>query len=339
MRVERVTVGVVAGMTTAAAASLVLVGAGPVGLLLGIVAAGMPATVLLLGLAVMGEAADVRPAWPSLLIGAVLLPILVLALPTFVAMATYLLVEPLRAAGTELLDTLRVSPTLVAFLRSPWAVVSFVGFALVVPMVAEAAKPLGSVLRRPDSRSEAYLFGMAAGAGFAVAESLLFALGGWLSHDGWRLLVVLVASGAAVHLLGAGSVSVAMYDVHTRRAGRLTAVKAYTIAVAVHAVRNAAIVATVVLVNERSIVLGGVAGGAQVPGVTLEVLLGTLGLMALVLLLLGARRAAGGWPLLEPLQRFSLGRPQGMAAWALFAVVLLIPAGVLVVVFPAFLLL
>ena len=75
--------------------------------------------------------------------------------------------------------------------RSPLILsVAFLVFAILVPLIEEAVKTIGVPLRayRRPGLAQAFLWGLAGGAGFALAEGLFNSLGGF---DAWAATVTL----------------------------------------------------------------------------------------------------------------------------------------------------
>lgn len=299
-----------------------------------VAAVGPPVTALLLADAVAGGAS--RSLVPSVLIGAIVVPVLVLIAGGALAAAVFGLVEPLAEAGRDLLDELRVDPTLLGVLSSPWAVVLLVHLAVAAPLVEEALKPLGSMTRRPASARDAFLFGAAAGAGFAAVENLLYASGWFMWGESWLAIALLRSVGAAVHPLGAGLVSLGVWTAMQKRRPGI-AFGAFGAAATVHGLWNGTIAVTLVLFNERDFVGGGLGGTALTWGVTLAVLLVLLGGAALAGLAGLAGRVSGEEVPERLVPRLAPSGPRGIVAWAAVSALLLIPAAILILEFPDFL--
>ncbi|MFH2071917.1 MAG: PrsW family glutamic-type intramembrane protease, partial [Actinomycetota bacterium] len=267
--------GVAAALTITADLLLLLGGVRSFPLLL-VAAAGPPAAALLLGRgAAGGEAAWWKMAL-GVLIGATAVPALVMATHTLFGVAAWTLVDPLGAAGTELLDQLEVDRTLLAVLTNPWAMWFLVDLAVVAPLCEEFFKPLGAFWVRATSRREAFLIGASVGAGFAAVENMLYASGWWWSLESWLPIAVLRSSGAALHLLGAGLVSLAIYERRTGK-GRSSIAKTYGLAGGIHALWNGSIAVVIILFSERQLIAGGLAGTSLSWGIALGVFLGALG--------------------------------------------------------------
>ncbi len=109
---------------------------------------------------------------------------------------------------------------------------------VIVPLTEEMFKSLGVVImsyRRP-SKARAFLWGLAGGAGFALAEGLF---SGALSLEDWGGLAILRVGAAAMHCLGGGLMGLGWhYLFATRRPWRLLG--AYAASVSLHSLWNAA---------------------------------------------------------------------------------------------------
>ena len=91
-------------------------------------------------------------------------------------------------------------------------------------------------------RREAFLVGMAGGAGFAFAENLLYE-GVWFGGDLWAPVTLLRGLGGALHPFTGGLVGFGYYEVLRGRAGapgRLAA--SFALAVGLHALWNGGLV-------------------------------------------------------------------------------------------------
>jgi len=302
--------------------------------LLVVAAIGPPITAFLLAHAAAGGGVRRGRMYRAAALGATLIPILVIVVHGVVLAAVYAAVAPLGTAGRDLLDGIRVDPTLVEVLTNPWAMLFLIEMALVAPIAEETLKPLAARITRPASRREAFLLGAAAGAGFAAVENVMYASGWFFSSSWWLPVAVLRSSGAALHLLGAGLISVAWYE---RRAGmpsRLSLARAWGIAVAIHAFWNGAIAVAILLFEERSRL--GFAGSGWGWGVGLDVTLGIAGMALLGAIVLAARWAAPDDPeaVAGPIVDFA--RPGIIAGWAGLAALMIIPATILILVYPGF---
>jgi RsiW-degrading membrane proteinase PrsW (M82 family) len=106
----------------------------------------------------------------------------------------------------------------------------------IVPVIEEGVKAIGVGLmayRRP-SLAQAYLWGVAGGAGFALAEGLFNSAGGL---DVWAVVALLRVGATLLHSVTGGLMGIAWYSV---LAGRrwLRGLGLYAASVVVHALWN-----------------------------------------------------------------------------------------------------
>lgn len=125
-----------------------------------------------------------------------------------------------------------------SILFSPPIIIAFgLTVLVIIPLTEEMFKSLGVVImsyRRP-SRARAFLWGLASGAGFALAEGLS---SGALSLDDWGGAAVLRIGVAAMHCLGGGLMGLGWhYLFATRRPWHLLG--AYAISASLHFFWNA----------------------------------------------------------------------------------------------------
>jgi len=300
-----------------------------------VVAAGGPVTVLLLLRGIADPAGEGRSLWISLLIGGTLVPVIVVTMQGIFYGVGFALVAPFADAGTELLDQLRADPGLIELLTSFWAYVFIVELAVVAPLAEETVKPLGSLLRRPTTARDAFMFGAAAGTGFAVVENILYASGWFFSLEYWLPISVLRITGAGLHAFGAAFVSWGVFQLRNAETRRWrTLGLAYGLAFVAHAVWNGTIAVAQVLYAGRAEVSAALSGDAVAWGVTLQAFLAGLGAFIAGGLFLAGKRIHEGAEPLRPGLLANMGRPSGIAAWALLSTVLLIPSTVMVLVFP-----
>lgn len=137
-------------------------------------------------------------------------------------------------------------------------------FVFLAPAVEELIKPVSVALmsyRRP-SQIEAWVWGLAAGAGFALIENLFNTV---LALDAWLVVMLLRVGGTLMHCIGSGLIALGWQQMLTnRRPWRL--IGAYVVAVTIHALWNGAVVgitgvslATVGATGETAQMLGGAA--------------------------------------------------------------------------------
>jgi hypothetical protein len=125
-----------------------------------------------------------------------------------------------------------------AFASSPLILAAvFVFLAAVIPFIEEGAKTIGVGLmgyRRP-TLPQAFLWGLAGGAGFAFVEGLLNTAG---SLEGWTLIVVVRVGATLLHCLTGALMGLAWYSLLARR--RLGyGLGLFFASVAVHSIWNA----------------------------------------------------------------------------------------------------
>jgi len=304
------------------------------GILLIVAAFGPPVTALLLARAAAGGPVRLEGLLRAFVVGGTLIPAIVIAIHGVVFSAVFAAVAPLADAGRDLFDDLRVDPALVDVLTNPWALFFLVELALVAPIAEETLKPLGARIARPRSRREAFLFGAAAGAGFAAVENVLYATGWFWSFDWFLPVAVLRSSGAALHLLGAGLISVALYERRQGMANRTSVGAMWGIAIGIHALWNGSIAVSIILYEEQAR-LAGIGGSSLDWGIALDVMLGVIGMVLLGAIVVAGRWAASDEP--APLaSSLDLTRPSMVAGWAGIAALLIVPATIAILVFPGF---
>jgi RsiW-degrading membrane proteinase PrsW (M82 family) len=322
-----------AGVTVGAVLLALFTGiAHPVPLLLA--AVGAPVTALLLAIAVVGPSRETRSPIPAMALGAFVVPILVLLVAGLVAVVAFALVEPVLAAASDLFGEVGLGadgPGLLEVITSPLALFFLVELAVVAPLAEETLKPLGAMLLRPRSRAEAFLFGAAAGAGFAAVENLLYASGSF-ALEGWLSISVLRSMGAALHLLGPGLIALGLYESRAKGGSRLIALKLWGLAVGIHALWNGSIAVAIILFTERGVV--GLGGTALTWGIALTFFLAAYGAVLLGALVLVARWVARGEPSEPLVVAIRFDHPRAIAAWATLAASLLVPVAILVLAFP-----
>jgi RsiW-degrading membrane proteinase PrsW (M82 family) len=299
-------------------------------------ASGAPLTVLVLVRAVMGPGPDERRLWPSVLLGATLVPALVIAFHGVVLAVAYWLIAPFVAPVRELLELLRSHQGLTDLLTTGWAYVLIVEMAVVAPLAEETLKPLGALLRRPRTAADAFLLGAAAGTGFAMAENVLYAGGGWFGFgSAWLPVSVARMLGAGLHAFGAALVCWAFFTARHATSGRWPRLPgAFAVACTAHGVWNGAVAVTYVLFRARDDLALPVSGDAESWGVVLMVLLAGLGTVVLGALLWLGWQVAHGEQELAVRDALDLHSARAIGAWALVTVAALVPATILALVFP-----
>jgi hypothetical protein len=116
---------------------------------------------------------------------------------------------------------------------------------VIAPMLEELFKPLGVIMmsyRRPG-KAQSFLWGLAGGAGFALAEALF---NGASSLEGWAGVATMRVGATAMHCLGSGLMGLGWYYLlTTRRPWRLLG--AYAAGVTLHSLWNVAASAMLVV--------------------------------------------------------------------------------------------
>lgn len=223
-------------------------------------------------------------------------------------------------AATQALDLFRVDPRITAVAGSPWAVVATVSLVVAAPITEELGKALGSRAAWTPDRGAAFLAGVTAGAGFAMAENVLYASSGGFFGERWEAIVLGRALGAAVHLLATGLVTLGWWEWRSgqgadRAWGRIAA------GVGAHALWNASLVALAVVTE-----------AFEVPETAQRFAFITLGYSGVI----GVMMAGALWRLTsamadgdERLAPLDLGDGRVVAAGTLLAASLLIPVAML----------
>jgi RsiW-degrading membrane proteinase PrsW (M82 family) len=319
-------------VTLVAIVSTLLGGANDVVALL-LAAVGTPISVFLLMRAVLAPPAGTRPGVVSFILGATIVPFIVIAVGALFTAFVVVMIEPLRGAAIDLGDELSFDSNFTDLLLTGWAFFLLVELAVVAPLLEETLKPLGALVARPRSRSEALIFGAAAGAGFAAIENIIYASGSFWGTEWWAPISVVRMSGSALHLLGTALITLAVFELKKPKEQRLISVPgAYGLALGVHAAWNGSIAVAILLFagNEQL----GLAGDALAWGTGLLTLLAAFGVVLLAALLAIARAVRNDEPLRRIASMDSLGQSEEIAAWALLTTLLLVPIGIAVTVFP-----
>jgi RsiW-degrading membrane proteinase PrsW (M82 family) len=296
-------------------------------------AVGTPISVFLLMKAVLAPPAGTRPGVVPLILGATIVPFIVIAVGALFTAFVVMMIEPLRGAAIDLGDELSFDSNFTDLLLTGWAFFLLVELAVVAPLLEETLKPLGALVARPRSRSEALIFGAAAGAGFAAIENIIYASGSFWGTEWWAPISVVRMSGSALHLLGTALITLAVFELKKPKEQRLISVAgAYGLALGVHAAWNGSIAVAILLFagNEQL----GLSGDALAWGTGLLTLLAAFGVVLLAALLAIARAVRNDEPLRRIASMDSLGQSEQIAAWALLTTLLLVPIGIAVTVFP-----
>jgi len=182
----------------------------------------------------------------AVLLGGLVGPVVAILTQPLVAAFAVAFLLGFADSGRQLVEALRVDPRLITALSSPWVLLALIELATVAPLTEEFGKAVGSVLARPTSRRQAFLFGVAAGTGFAIVEDLLYASVGSIAGGPSVAIAVARSMGAAVHPLATGLVTLGWWEWrHSRRTMDL--VKGYLSGVGVHALWNGSLVVIAVV--------------------------------------------------------------------------------------------
>lgn len=294
---------------------------------------GMPVSVLLLTRAVLTPPEGTRPGIGSFVFGATVVPSAVLLLGAFVTGVLVAAIDPLRAAVVDLGNELNASSDFLDILFAGWAFFVIVELAVVAPLLEETLKPFGALVARPRTRSEALLFGAAAGAGFAAIENIAYASGWMWGAEWWIPISVVRMSGSALHVLGTALIALALFERRQPKEERLVSLSgAFAVAVSTHALWNGSIaVAIVTFAGHEQL---GLPNDRLGWGIGLLALLAATGAVLLAALLGVARSVREGVPLRRVTSMDSIGQPEAIAAWALVTAWLLVPVGIAVTTFP-----
>jgi len=175
--------------------------------------------------------------------------------------------DPLWVANAENLYALLLQPAVAL----PLALM----LVVIIPLIEEPLKPLGLLLlsyRRP-TRAQAWLGGLACGAGFALAEGLLNTA---TSADTWGLIAPMRVGASLMHCLSCGVIALGCQRLLAeRRPWKLMA--AFAASVTLHALWNLAAVGIVGV--------GLIAGGSATDELAALGGLGLIGLLSFLLML------------------------------------------------------
>lgn len=208
---------------------------GALGLFLG--SAGLPLAVLF---AMSGRTRTPSPL-DSLIAGGTLGPITAVLGQSLVFVFAYAFFLGFADAAVSLIETLRIDPTLVDVAGSRWTLLLFFELVLFAPFVEEIGKGVAGWIRRPQTRAEAFMAGVAAGVGFAIVENILYTSGSLFFEGSWVALATARTLGAAVHPLASGLVVLGWWEWRARRDAGLLA-RRFLMGVGAHALWNGSIV-------------------------------------------------------------------------------------------------
>jgi RsiW-degrading membrane proteinase PrsW (M82 family) len=293
---------------------------GPSTLVLVVGSAAIPVAALLV---VAGRLRAVPPL-SSLMGGAVVGVLIAVAGHAIVFGFAYAFFLGFAEAAVEAMETLRVDPKFIEVAGSPWTILLFIELALVAPLVEEVGKAVGASVFRPSDRRGAFMTGVAAGTGFAIAENILYALSGGFLGPSWEPILIGRMLGFAVHPLASGLVVMGWWEWRQTRDLGLLAQRFFAGA-GVHAIWNGSIVLLSVVATAYEVVDG--------------FALASLAYAAA----LGAVVAAALWRLADSVAAedeapvvFDSANGRVVAGWTVLAASFLLPVAMLILAFPAF---
>lgn len=219
---------------------------------------------------------------------------IVLGILLFLAVALGAALTPTGLTGLKRLAETVQDPffiqnpdNMLSLISSPPVLVTGALIVVVLaPLIEELIKPLGVYLmsyRRP-SRAQVFLWGLASGAGFALAENLFNTIAGL---DVWAVVMVFRLGGTAMHCLGSGLVALGWRDsLVERRPWPL--VRAYAISAATHGLWNLSAIGlaglSMVTLGQSSETIAAFIGGIAVLLVVFLFVLSGVIIIALVVL-------------------------------------------------------
>jgi PrsW family intramembrane metalloprotease len=249
-----------------------------------------------------------------------------------VAILTYLATAPLlwiylrslTEATGDLLGSVRLDPGIASVVASPWFLAAVLDYVVVAPLTEEPAKYLGARLARASSRRDAFLAGIAAGVGFTIVEDALYALAAAVVGGPWIPVLILRATGTAVHPLASGLVALGWWD---ERAGRVrSGIRGMVAGMGIHAVWNAMAVALLVI----GIAYGEGSWAGGLAGLVIPAALGAV--LTAALWVVTASVARGG----DPVDALRARSARSLAGWIVLAASLLVPVWLMVSASPRF---
>ena len=294
-----------------------------------VLAAALPSlTALALANQRLGNLTTWRRIIASLIAGSLLSPLIALFLTGIVTVLAVVLVLPLRVLVAQIV----ASKDVEQLFYSPALVFMLVESAIVAPLVEEAAKPVAAILlaRRFQRPAEAFLVGMAGGAGFAIVENMLYAAAG---ESAWAHISALRGVGGVLHPLTAGLVAVGWYGVRNGLPGaRGRLLGFYGVAVGAHALWNGGL--GILYSNLGAYFFGtetwqfNIYGIGQ-PGIVMVFMLLEAIALWRVLAVVTGQLAGTTLSEAEPFLELHLDQPRRLALWASAALLLVVPIAAL----------
>jgi len=189
----------------------------------------------------MGGPLTWRQASLAFVCGSTLSVAVTIVLAAILPYLGYVLLEPLWYLAEEFADLSWSSPGFIERLfASPLILVFLAVVALQAPIPEEFAKALGVPMfgrARIRNERQAFAIGLAAGAGFAILENMLYE-GLYASHNGWgwAAITLLRSFGSVLHPLCTGIIALGWFRMKEGGAGKLF--KAYLLSVGLHTLWN-----------------------------------------------------------------------------------------------------
>jgi hypothetical protein len=182
--------------------------------------------------------------------------------------------DPARLQDPTVLASAFLSPILVA--------AAFAVLAGLIPLIEEAVKTVGVGLMayRQPTLSQAFLWGLAGGAGFALVEGLLNTAS---SLDTWAQVMVMRVGATLLHCFTGGLMGLAWYHVLTRRRWH-SALALYAAGVAIHGTWNA-LAGALSLLSLRAMDTNLANGQVMLTGASVIAILGLLAALAVAMAL------------------------------------------------------
>lgn len=278
----------------------------------------------------LGWPATWRQSAMALVIGSTLSVGLAIVLEATLSILAFELVTPLdwlSSAASEVADSGGLPEPLA---MAPFLIPLLIGVALAAPIPEEFAKALALPLlgrRRVSEERQAFLLGLAAGAGFAILENMLYE-GVYAQWEGWSWggIALLRGIGSVMHPLCTGLVALGWVRVRERGSGALLG--AFLAAVLIHTLWNGGFDA-LLLVSGLGY-YGDLGPTISLYGEATEI----------VLVIYLALLSAGLWWVLRKVVIGLAGQEvpevaparlssRGLAAWAVGCALLLVPIGAL----------
>jgi RsiW-degrading membrane proteinase PrsW (M82 family) len=191
-----------------------------------------------------------RLGWPitwrqgalALMAGSTISIFIAILLETFLPFIAYFILYPLEDLAYTFSDTLAFGSSgfLERLFFSPVILVFLLFTALEAPIPEEFAKALAAPFfgrKRITSERQAFMIGLASGAGFAILENMLYE-GLYTQWSGWSWggVTLLRGLGSALHPLCTGIVTLGWF--RAREGGFRELIKAFGIAVGLHTLWN-----------------------------------------------------------------------------------------------------